>query len=337
MTSTPTGTMNIPPIDGIRVPPEDLEQLEAAILKKVPIPDEHAELIARLLVETDLRGVVSHGARLLELFVRSFQDGVYNPYPNVQVLGEGPCTAALSGDGGIGIVVGARAMQMCIQKARTIGVGVATTVYHDHLGSTGKYVRMALRENMIGISMGGRSAALEYDRDNTLQGTIQGSPPVSFGMPSGPDHPPFLLDMATHMPWDEQTFSKMPQVYFKGIGIAHVGNILSGTLSGMMLPEFQKENTKYDARAGESGFFMALDIERFTPLQAFKGDMDRLVDEVGKMKPFPGYETTELPGGPEWNKEKEYRRTGVPMSAATTRSLETLADEFGLAVPWSRD
>jgi LDH2 family malate/lactate/ureidoglycolate dehydrogenase len=207
----------------------------------------------------------------------------------------------------------------------------------NHLGSTGKYVRMALRENMIGMAMGGRSTALKYNYDQTIQGMLQGDPPVTFGMPSGPDHPPFMLDMGASIPWDEDTFMKMPQVYFKAIGIAFVGNILSGTLSGMMLPEFQKENTKYDARRGESGFFLALDIERFTSLQAFRDDMDHLMDEVAKMKPFPGYDRSELPGGPEWRLEKEYRKSGVPLRADVTRSLEKLADEYSVPVPWSRD
>ena len=67
---------------------------------------------------------------------------------------------------------------------------------------------------------------------------------------------------------------------------------------------------------------MALDIERLRPLQAFVDDMDHLVDEVGRMKPVRDNDRTDLPGVPEWNKEKEYRKTGVPITAAVTNSLE---------------
>ena len=81
-----------------------------------------------------------------------------------------------------------------------------------------------------------------------------------------------MLDLASHMEWDEECFKKMPQVFFKCIGFSHVANIMSGTLGGQMLPEFNRQNVKYTG-ANQSGFFMALDIECFVSLQAFKDDM----------------------------------------------------------------
>jgi len=327
--------MNVPPTDGIRVPVEDLRELVACIFRKVPVPEEHARLIADLLVDTELRGVVSHGVAAVERYVRSYQEGRTNTHPEVRVLKEGPVTAALSGDGGLGMIVGTRAMRLAIAKARETGVGVATSTYHDHVGSSGKYVRMALREDLIGISFSGRNAAPKYDYDSTVQGSIQGSPPLAFGMPSGPDHPYFLLDMTSHMPWDEACFAKMPQVFFKAVGISHVANILSGTLGGQMLPEFDRLNVRY-AGADQSGFYMAVDIERFVPLQAFKEDMDHLMEEVSRMRPFPGFAEATLPGGRAWKKEREYRLNGIPISATVVKSLEKRAGEFGLSVPWQR-
>ena len=119
----------------------------------------------------------------VERYVRSYQKGKMNPSPEVQVLNEGPVTAALSGDGGLGMIVAARAMHMAIARARELGVGIVTTTYHDHVGSSGKYVRMALREDLIGISLPSRSAAPSYAHDSTIHGSIQGSPPLAFGGP----------------------------------------------------------------------------------------------------------------------------------------------------------
>ena len=122
--------MNNPPTDGIRAPVEGLRRLVAAVFARVPIPEEHARLIADLLIDTELRGVVSHGVGQVERYVRSYQQGKTNAHPQVRVLKEGPATAALSGDGGLGMIVGTEAMRMAIAKAREIGVGVATTTYH---------------------------------------------------------------------------------------------------------------------------------------------------------------------------------------------------------------
>ena len=172
--------------------------------------------------------------------MRSLQQRTANPEPEIRVLKEGPATTALSGDGGMGYIVSHRAMEMTIARAKEIGIGAATTTYHDHLGSAGNWVRMAMREGLVAICTSGRSTAASYARDETSRGSIQGSPPLAFGMPSGPDHPPFLLDMASHMLWDEDLFRRMPQIYLKAIGISHVANIMSGTLGGQMLPQFLK-------------------------------------------------------------------------------------------------
>ena len=90
-------------------------------------------------------------------------------------------------------------MRMAIAKARELGVGIATTTYHDHIGSAGKYVRMALNQDLIGIGFSGRSASPTYSHDGTIQATVQGSPPMAFGMPSGPEQPCFLLDYPVEM------------------------------------------------------------------------------------------------------------------------------------------
>ena len=111
--------MNVPPTDGIRVDVADLQKLVVEIFRAVPIPEDHARLIAGKLVECDLRGVVSHGVLQVHRYVRSFQDGSMNRNPRIRVLKEGPATAALTGDGGLGYLVAARAMEMAIARARS--------------------------------------------------------------------------------------------------------------------------------------------------------------------------------------------------------------------------
>ena len=323
--------MNVPPGDGIQVPVDDLRGFVFDIYNSVPIPTEDARLVADLLIDTELRGVVSHGVMQVERYVRSYQDGRMNPRPEIKVLNEGPVTAALSGDGGLGMIVATRAMGMAIDKAKEVGVGVVTTTYHDHVGSSGKYVRMALREDLIGISLSGRSAAPSYPRDTNIHGTIQGSPPLAFGFPG--NDPRFLLDLASHTPWDEECFRKMPQVFIKAIGMSHVANILSGTLGGQMLPEFDRRQIRFKG-ADQSAFHMALDVERFTPLEAFKEDTDRLMEETSQMQPLPGFTESSLPGGRAAQKERQYLSEGIPVSADAMASLARLSDEFSLTLPW---
>ena len=325
--------MNVPAEDTTRVSVESLRFFLIELFGKVAIPDEHAELVADLLIDTDLRGVVSHGVMQVERYVRGWQEGTCNRTPEIEILKEGPATAALNGDGGLGYIVATRAMEMAIERAESIGVGVVTTTYHDHVGSTGKYVRMALRRGLIGVGLSGRNAAASYSRQATIDGSIQGSPPFCVGMPSGPDQPPFMLDMSTKIPWEEDVFARMPEVYLKAIGISHIANILSGTLGGQMQPRFDRDQITFSG-ANQSGFFMALQIDRFVDPAAFLGDMDHLMAEISQMRPLPGFDRADLPGGPEWRREKAFREDGIPLHPQAQEQMEGLAREYQVKVPW---
>ena len=323
--------MNTPPTDGIRVRAEALHGLVYEIFAAVPIPNADARLIADLLIDTDLRGVVSHGVVQVERYFNDFRSGAANPYPQVRVLHEAASTAALTGDGGLGFVVGTRAMKMAMEKARVTGVGAVTTTYHAHVGSSGKYARMAMREDMIGISFSGHSAG-EFSEEQMVNSSAS-AVPLAFGMPAGPDHPYLLCDFSSNMPFDEDFFARHPEIYFRGLGISHVANIMSGTLGGQMLEEFDRRTVKFTA-ATQSGFFMALRIENFVSVPAFKADMDKLMAGVSRMQPYPGFSEAHLPGGPEWQREREYARDGIPLSRQAVEKLERVAGEAKVSVPW---
>ena len=55
--------MNTAPTDGIVVDAVKLRRLVEQIFVAVPIPEEHADIIAQMLVDTDLRDVVSNGVQ----------------------------------------------------------------------------------------------------------------------------------------------------------------------------------------------------------------------------------------------------------------------------------
>ncbi len=325
--------MNTPPSDAVFVPVESLRTFLRQLFARVPIPAAHAELVADLLIDTDLRGVTSHGAVQVERYLRGYQEGRINNTPKIEVLKEGGATAALNGDGGLGFIVATEAMERAMAAADKFGIGAVTTTYHDHIGSAGKYVRLALRRGFIGVALSGRNAAPQYDHQQTIMGSIQGSPPFCVGVPAGEGQPPFMLDMATSITWDEDTFAQMPQIYLKAIGISHVANMLSGTLGGQMLPRFDRREIRYQS-ANQSGFFMALQIDSFSEKPAFFADMDHLMQEVAQMQPLPGFSRAELPGGPEWRAEREYRERGIPVGAETLGVLARLAAELDVELAW---
>ena len=322
--------MNRPPTDGVRVPVDELRELVYSIFVRVPVAEEHARLIADLMIDTDLRGVVSHGVMQVKRYFTDFRSAATNTHPQLRVLREAAGTAALNGDGGLGYVVGAQAMNMAIAKARETGIGAVTTTYHEHVGSCGKYVRLAMKQEMIGICSSGRNAR-GYS-DGAMVNSSADSAPLAFGVPAGPDHPNLLCDFGSNVPFDESYFAQHPEVFFRCLGFSQLANMLSGTLGGQML-EYDADTVKYPA-ANQSGFFMAIAVEKFVSAEAFKEDVDKTMVNVSKMQPYPGLSKAQLPGGPEFDCERNYRRDGIPVCAAAQENLELIAAEVGVEVPW---
>ena len=115
----------------IIVQPDSLRQFASTLYQKAGVSQEHAELMAELQVETDLRNVHSHGTRMLPSYVRSMLNGDMNPTPEICVVREGPGFAVIDGDNGLGHPSSALGMKMAIEKAKSAGID---TVAFDRSG-----------------------------------------------------------------------------------------------------------------------------------------------------------------------------------------------------------
>ncbi len=120
-------------------------------------------------------------------------DGTILAQPTETVLAETPVTAAIDAGAGLGPPVACHAMEMAIQKARTLGAGFVTVRNSNHYGIAGYYAMMALPHDCIGLSMtNGNPRVVPTFGRNALLGTN----PIAVAAPGGEGYP-FVLDMAT--------------------------------------------------------------------------------------------------------------------------------------------
>ena len=86
------------------------------------IPREEAEICTDILLESDRRGIESHGCnRFKPIYLDRIKAGIQNPITNFEIVKETPCTAVVDGHDGMGQVIGYKSMQMAIDKAKQYG------------------------------------------------------------------------------------------------------------------------------------------------------------------------------------------------------------------------
>ena len=323
--------MNTPPKDFVKVTEGELRKFIETCLRLRELDAAHAELMARLLTDCDLRGVHSHGLNRLPMYCRDLKAGDSNPSPNIRIVKETPAFVIIDGDGGIGYLPMVRTTEKTVEKAKASGIALGMARHIGHYGAAGIYTRMCAETGCIGFSVQGSSPKIFPDAPVATLG----SPPMSFAFPAS-SGPPVVSDFNTRLFGQDEMdlFERIPSAFFKGLGLTLTSKILGGALTGHMLDEGREIESRYPSHFG-GGVVIAIDPGLFVPKEEFYREVDRFHDDIAaQMKPMPGYGQARLPGAVEAEFEKKYRREGIPVSREIAARIEPLAAELGVPCPW---
>ena len=351
--------------DAVRVDEDSLRKMVVSLFEKVGVPSDDAALGADALVTADLRGVDSHGvSNMLRYYIEGFNSGDITANPLVKTIRESLATATLDCDGGLGIIIAPKAMDMAIEKAKHTGMGMVTMRNGRHLGMASYHAMRALDHNMIGICMTavGPAVVPTFGKEPRL-----GTNPIAVAVPAANQHP-FVLDFATSvvpvnkMRLAERIGSVIPGGWIadtagvpimqegpapeyapgqlnllplgsnreggshKGYGLAGFVEILCGILSG----------GGFAGMGGQRGdsrhMVAAYSIDAFSPVDEFKAMMDEWMDYLKSTPPADGHERVLVPGQPEHEEETDRRSRGIPLHKEVIQWFRDISEE--LEVPY---
>jgi LDH2 family malate/lactate/ureidoglycolate dehydrogenase len=348
--------------DLTRIDHKKLTRFVSRSFEKLNVAPSDADIAARVLVASDLRGVDTHGVIRFNphsWYVKWLTDGSMTACPNIRVVSESETTALLDGDCGMGMVIGHRAMELAIQKAKGSGVAMVGVRNSRHYGMSAYYSMLALPHDMIGIAMtnASRQVVPTFGREAKY-----GTNPLCFAVPAQQELP-YVLDMATttaaagklelaarlgksipggwaldtdaeqtHDPRMAQKARKLLPLggtrdggSHKGYGLGILVEILCGVLTGTITAL----NDNQDPRGH---FFGAIKIDAFRPAQAFKQDMDRLIRDLRATPPQAGQERVYVAGEIEYETAQERAEHGIPLHRTVLKGLRDVGEQ--LAVPY---
>lgn len=345
-----------------RITGQSLMDFAVRAFLRVGLAQQDAETMADVLIGADIRGIDSHGAPRLRMYVTRLRDGLTNPEPRIATVSETPGTLVLDGNNGSGPVVGKYAMQRCIEKARENGVATVTMRNSNHYGSLYYYPLMAVAENFAGMTM---TTTGPFILPTFGAAGILGTNPLCIAFPGGERERPFMIDMSTSVVaggkleiarrenhdipagWalDEHhqpTTSPFEAKYLhplggdrehgsqKGYGLNVAVDLFAGLLSGGKVSAENAQIERTAKATHTAHMFSAWRINAFVPWEQYAARFDEYMQMLHNCPPAPGHERVLTPGEPEWIAEDDRRANGIPLHPAVVADLQELADELDI-------
>ena len=342
---------------------ETLERFIVDVFEKVGVPEGDAKTCAEVLIAADIKGIDSHGvSRLKPIYIDRIRAGHQSPITEFEVVREGPTTAVIDGHRGMGMVIAKKAMDLAIEKAKKLGMGMVAVRNSTHYGIAGYYANMAVEQGLIGVTGTNARPSIPptFGTENML-----GTNPLTFGIPS--DEPfPFMLDCATSIIQrgkvevyarigkkvpeglvinsDGEYLTNPEEILhdltrgeaallplggleetggYKGYGYASVVEILSASLQG---GAFLKALTGTNL----GHFFIAIDVSAFTDLDDFRKTTGDILRSLRVSRKMPGHDRIYTAGEKEYLTMLERKKTGIPLNMSLQIELTQLRDECGL-------
>ena len=257
------------------------------------IPREDAEICADVLLESDKRGIESHGCnRFKPIYLDRIEAGIQNPVTNFEIIKETETTAVVDGHDGMGQVIGYKAMSMAIEKAKKYGMGMVTVRNSTHYGIAGYYTTMATKAGCIGMT--GTNARPSVAPTFSVEGMF-GTNPFTLGVPTDEEFD-FNFDCATSITQNGKVeyYERIGEEIHPGTVIDIDGNPVEGD-AGVALKKIRQGTAALttlggigEALGGYKGYGFALFVEFLSSILqdgAYGKDLDGK-DENGNIRPY---------------------------------------------------
>ncbi len=337
-----------------------LRSLCAELLAGLGVRPADAAQVADTLIDADLRGVHSHGANLMSLYVNRIRSGHIHPVAEVTVRGDNGTSVQLDGGLGLGQIAGIRAADIAVERARQRGMAAVTVRELTHLGALGYYALRVADAGCIGLVVqngppfvppfGGVSgvfstnpfayafpaaqeAPVVFDIATTA---VAGNKILLAKKRGDPTIPPGWANDSHGRPTTDAAAASIDHLQWfgghKGYGMAFFVEVMAGVLadSSFGRTEQTASPVRGKDRVAKGAFFMAIDPTSFPGGADFGGRIDTLVRDVRSSATAKGFDRVRVPGDIERELRDRRLTEGIPLDGAVVEELNRIAVELGI-------
>jgi len=348
----------------VRYDARALARFAHALFARAGMRDDAARDVADVLVDGDLLGHTTHGLGLAAPYLAELEKGSMKPSGEWTVVNATP--AAQTWDGGRlpGPWLVLRALDAAMSMASSQGTGTVVIRRSHHIACLASYLKRATDRGMMAIVQSSDPVAASVAPFGAVSPVFTPNP-LAAGIPTSGD--PILLDVSSSYTTNgmtarlHQAGQKLPHAWIQdaqgnatndprvlfeepkgtllptgGLDAGHKGYALALLIEAMTaaLTGFGRADPKEGW--GATVFVQALDPRAFGGLDAFRRQMDWLVDACHGATPRTGVERVRLPGERGLALMRDQLERGIALYPTILPSLEPWSRKLGVPMPGPR-
>lgn len=336
---------------------DDLRSFCFQLLTRANLKKEEAEAVSDSLVESNLRGIDSHGIARLPHYLERIRQKSIKPSPEMKWEKLGAAVGRVDGDHGLGQLAMLKAADHAVDLARNSGAGWVSICNSSHCGALAYYGLKIAEQGMIGFAF---THVDPMVTPHGATGPFCGTNPLCITAP-GKNGNSLCLDMATSItPWNtianaaiegvsipgdwaldangrgttdpNEVVALFPFGGFKGSGLGLLIDVLCALLGGAPIgPDIPKMYGDLSQRRLLGGLVGAIDISHFTSVDSFQERIVEIIQRWGALQPLKEGDQVYYPGEPEFRTREERLKTGIPVGWQLVKQFNQLASKCGVS------
>ena len=342
----------------VKVSMDQLYKIAVRLFLGMGYGEVEAAYGAETLVETDRRGIDTHGMARLAFYYRSVTaEGRVNKDAKLSILRDEPPYLMVDADHGLGVIMAPQAVELAIAHAREYGCCVMGVQNSNHFAASGYYAAKCANEGFIALVCS-NSPGIIAPTGGT--GKLLGNSPWSMAVPGGNRHPrPVMFDMATSevalgkletaireggevpLGWGvdkDGAQSADPHAILRGGSLLPFGGIkgycitvLIEILSSMLTFASFGNGKNMGGGVDNTGHFaLLLDPARFGDVGSYKNSIDVYVDSIKNAPLAAGAQEIIVPGELEARSIQNRTANGMELDGTVAAAIADAAKQMGL-------
>jgi uncharacterized oxidoreductase len=348
-----------------RIPAAQLAEFTTQLLVAARVPRSDAEVVARSLVDANLRGYDSHGVMRVPQYVGFLERGQYRPGVGLRIERETPALVVCDAQSGLGQVQAHRLLDLVIPKAHSLGVAVGAAHHCGHVGRLGEFGERATEDGLVLIGMANINGGGQWVAPPGATEPRLSTNPLCIAVPTTDLKMPVVIDFGTSAAAEgkvrecyigdrpvpdgwlldhEGMPTKNPAVLYepplgtilpfgggqshKGFGLGLGLELMAGGLSGGRCVHPDGLPARFN-----NVLFIALDPELFAGRDRVASQATEVAEYIRATPRRAGVDAVRVPGDCAHRTLRHRMSEGIPLDENHWLKLAELAGRLGVEVP----